>query len=99
MEDRLARPSSWRPAVRQILCVHLRQWPIDRFWRKRRSGHKSASVSGPLSVVSCDSTELAEVNNGQRTTDNGHLLVLVKNVATRQVIMAASREAQARGIW
>src|SRR6266850_3667680 len=90
MEDRLARPSSWRPAVRQILCVHLRQWPIDRFRRKRRLGHKSASVSGPLSVVSC--------NNGQRTTDNGHLLVLVKNVATRQVIMAASREAQAHGI-
>jgi protein ImuB len=44
-----------------------------------------------LSVVSCN-------NNGPRTTDNGHPLVLVKKVATRQVIMAASREAMARGI-
>src|SRR5436190_6619972 len=74
MEDRLARRSSWRPAVRQILCAHLRQWPIDRFRRKRR-----------LSLnVGCASAH--------------HPLVLVKNVATRQVIMAASREAQAHGI-
>src|SRR5436305_7514715 len=90
MEDRLARPSSWRPAVCQNLCVHLRQWPIDRFLRKKRLGHKAGSVSRPLSVVSC--------NDGQRTTNNGHPLVLVKKVATRQVIMAASREAQAHGI-
>src|SRR5882724_7888751 len=89
MEDRLARPSSWRPAVRQILCAHLRQWAIDRFRRRRRLGPDSGSVSGPLSVVRC---------NGQRTTGNGHPLVLVKKVATRQVIMAASREAQAHGI-
>src|SRR4051812_41037861 len=90
MEDRLARPSSWRPAVRQILCAHLRQWSIDRYLRKQRWERRREIVSGPLSVVSC--------SNGQRTTDNGHPLVLVKKVATRQVIMAASWEAQARGI-
>src|SRR5258706_1672245 len=67
MEDRLARPSSWRPAVRQILCAYLNQWPIDRFRRKRRDRHNAP-------------------------------LVLVKNIATRQVVMAASVEAQARGI-
>src|SRR5215208_3893604 len=89
MEDRLARPTSWRPAVRQILCVYLRQWAIDRYLRRRRLGHRPGIVSSPLSVVSC---------NGRRITDNGHPLVLVKHVATRQVIMAASREAMARGI-
>src|SRR5215212_8834315 len=67
MEDRLARPSSWRPAVRQILCAYLSQWPIDRFRRKKRDRHNSP-------------------------------LVLVKNIATRQVVMEASAEAQARGI-
>src|SRR5256714_15113963 len=74
MEDRLARPSSWRPAVREILCAYLRQWAIDRFLRKRRLGHD----------VGCASAHQP--------------LVLVKKVATRQVIMAASREAQAHGI-
>src|SRR6476646_5142917 len=90
MEDRLARPSSWRPAVRQNLCADLRQWAIDRYRRKRRWGRESGTVSGPLSVVSC--------SNGRRTTDNGHPLVLVEQVATRQVIRAASREAMAHGI-
>jgi len=76
--------------VRQILCTYLRQWAIDRYRRSRRLGHKAGSIRSPLSVVSC--------SDGQRTTDNGHPLVLVKQVATRQVIMAASREATARGI-
>jgi protein ImuB len=70
--------------------VYLKEWAIDRYRRKKRLG-RDASVSGPLSVVSCN-------NNGRRTTDHGHALVLVKKVATRQVIMAASREAMARGI-
>src|SRR6266566_4396697 len=78
MEDRLARPSSWRPAVRQILCVYLKQWPIDRFRRKKRDRHDAGFAS--------------------RTGSRSEPYVLVKNIATRQVVMAASPEAQARGI-
>src|SRR5882672_1281362 len=83
MEDRLARPSSWRPAVRQILCAYLRQWAIDRFWRKQRDRHEAGFAS----------------RTGSHSEPYKQpALVLVKNVATRQVIMAASREAEARGI-
>src|SRR5258705_14025063 len=83
MEDRLAKPSSWRPAVRQILCVYLRQWSIDRFRRKKRSGHDAG---------------LASRTGSHSEPYKQPPLVLVKHVATRQVIMAASPEAQAQGI-
>src|SRR3954467_1732001 len=82
MEDRLASPSSWRPAVRQILCVYLKQWPIDRFKRKNRSSHDVGFAS----------------RTGSRSEPYELPLVLVKNIATRQVVMAASPGAQARGI-
>src|SRR5213075_798665 len=89
MEDRLARPSSWKPAVRQILCAYLRQWAIDRYLRKRRLGrerqqrehHGQASTLAHATPVGCASAHQP--------------LVLVKYVATRQVILAASREAMA----
>src|SRR5437773_8526043 len=89
MEDRLARPSSWRPAVREILCAYLRQWAIDRFLRKRRLGHE---VKGQGTWDKGQGQDRVVCASAHRS------LVLVKQVATRQVIMAASREAMARGI-
>src|SRR5436190_5368906 len=83
MEDRLARPSSWRPAVRQILCAYLRQWAIDRYQRKKRSRREVG---------------FALRTGSQSEPYEKRPLVLVKQVATRQVIMAASREAMAHGI-
>src|SRR6185436_2872986 len=83
MEDRLAGLSSWRPAVRQILCAYLRQWAIDRYLRKKRNRHDAG---------------FASQTGSHSEPYEKRPLVLVKQVATRQVIMAASREAMARGI-
>src|SRR5579872_3718821 len=35
MEDESGKPFSWRLIVTHILCVHLKQWPIDRLRRRR----------------------------------------------------------------
>lgn len=35
MEDELGRSFSWRLIVTHVLCVHLKQWPIDRLRRRR----------------------------------------------------------------
>ncbi len=35
MEDELKELFSWRLIVTHVLCVHLKQWPIDRLRRRR----------------------------------------------------------------
>src|SRR3954469_19669725 len=91
MEDRLAGLSSWRRAVRQILCAYLRQWAIDRYLGRRRLGREREREHHGQAGTLAHATPIEHVSPHQP-------LVLVKHVATRQVIMAASREAMARGI-
>lgn len=79
-EGRSRHPSSWRPAVKQILCVHLPRWPITvarriargKHQRLRAATHKQLHKPSPL--------------------------VLIKTVASRQVIAFASAEAESSGV-
>ena len=44
MEDDWGRAYSWRWTVKQVMCVHLRQWPIDRLRRRNSELRRKALV-------------------------------------------------------
>src|SRR5881275_1035647 len=85
--------SSWSVPVepmpsksKRILCVRLRRWPIDR-WRRqceRRDKEERRSENGWHGHV------LMPVSSSP--------LVLVKTIASRQIVEVASEEAMAAGV-
>src|SRR5688572_33414551 len=44
-EGALVKPSSWSGAVKRILCVRLKNWPIDRLRRRLLSVARQRDVS------------------------------------------------------
>src|SRR4051812_19908743 len=48
-EDALGKASYWRSTVTRIMCVHLKQWPIDR--QRRRQRRLRLETSRPLVVL------------------------------------------------
>jgi protein ImuB len=67
MEDVSVNAFSWRLAVKHIMCVRLKQWPIDRIERKQ-SPHRREP------------------------------LMLVRTVASRQIVTACCRAAYRQGV-
>jgi protein ImuB len=67
MEDGWGEAFFLRCAVRQIMCVRLREWPIERMRRKLRQSRREP-------------------------------LVLVRETASRLLVICASGEAKARGV-
>src|SRR5437867_2772093 len=139
-EDAWGRPSSWSITVtdRQILCVRLKNWPIDRFRRRLRSrdrcasGHDSLCSKHQITNTKSQTNSKNEIQNSKRwlhqqwvpgprplrpakkptfietalrskpplvtTEDPGPPLVLVRTVAAREIIVAASGSAYAKSI-
>src|SRR5882757_3803824 len=51
MEDASEKPSSWSITVRQILCVRLKNWPIDR-WKRKNAGSEHEPIALVRTVAS-----------------------------------------------
>src|SRR5438874_13227731 len=134
-EDAWGRSSSWSITVtdRQILCVRLKNWPIDRFRRRVRSrggcasGHDSLCSKHQITSTKSQTNSKHEIQNSKRwshqqwipgprplrpaktpafvetaprskpppvaTEDHTPPLVLVRTVASREIIVAASGSA------
>ena len=52
-EGASGKPSSWSGAVKRILCVRLKNWPIDRLRRRLRTRRSRDGVTIRLTLSPC----------------------------------------------
>src|SRR5258706_10834357 len=98
MEDVSGRAFFWRCAVKHIMCVRLKQWPIDRIRRRQPRRRRDDCGAGvpPASFETAGGTPAPQSCHMRSSWHDP--LVLVRTVASRQVVVAACEIAQSRGI-
>src|SRR5580704_16804935 len=97
MEDVSGKTFSWRSDVKHIMCVRLKQWPIDRLRRRLSRQRDSAAEVRVVEwlgggVVGCaPNSHPAGCAPNYPTTQLPHHsqqpLVLPETIASRQIIV------------
>jgi len=97
MEDALgSKPSSWSIIVKQILCVLLSNWPIDRV--RRKLSRSEPRRDEDLRFAICDLRLRDAIPIANRNSKIATPLALVRTAANRQEVVAISAEAYQSGI-
>jgi impB/mucB/samB family len=112
-EDGSDKAFFWRCAVKQILCVRLTQWSIDRIKRKREARGGKSQGPNPKSQISNLGSPTPVLRYAEepgrtakhpakhpalRRTSEPASVVLVRTVASRQLVVFACENARRSGI-